>query len=92
MKGFVIGLLPMVCGMLAIALFGEKIFGVILNHNGIVSPLTRIAICVMLAFTLIQTTCQIVLIGVGRFEELARRASMTPAGTVLISTLMMLLQ
>ncbi len=92
LKGFVIGLLPMVCGMLAIALFGERIFGVILNHNGIVSPLMRIAICVMFAFTLIQTTCQIVLIGIGRFEELARRASMTLAGMALISTLMVLFQ
>ena len=92
MKGFVLGLLPMISGMLAIALFGEKIFGVILNHNGIVSPVMRIAICVMLVFTLIQTTCQIVLIGVGRFEALARRASVTLAGMVLISTLMVLFQ
>ena len=46
----------------------------------------------MLAFTLIQTTCQIVLIGVGKFEELARRAGMTLAGMVLISTLTVLLQ
>lgn len=92
MKGFVVGLLPMICGMLAIALFGEKIFGVILNHNGIVSPAMRIAICAMFAFTLIQATCQIVLIGVGRFEELARRASTTLAGMALISTLMVLFQ
>lgn len=92
MKGFVVGLLPMVSGMLAIALFGEKIFGVILNHGGIVSPLMRIAICVMLAFTLIQTTCQIVLIGIGKFEELARRAGITLAGMVLASALMVLFQ
>jgi O-antigen/teichoic acid export membrane protein len=89
-KGFVVGLVPMTSGIVAIAMFGEKLFGVILNHNGIVSPVMRAAICAMLAFMLIQTTCQIVLIGVGKFEELARRASITLAGMVFISTLMVL--
>jgi O-antigen/teichoic acid export membrane protein len=89
-KGFMVGLVPMTVGIVAIAMFGEKLFGVILNHSGIVSPVMRVAICAMLAFMLIQTTCQIVLIGVGKFEELARRASMTFAGMVFISTLMLL--
>jgi O-antigen/teichoic acid export membrane protein len=89
-KGFMAGLLPMSSGIVAIALFGEEIFGVILNHGGIVSPVMRVTICVMLIFMLIQTTCQIVLIGVGRFEELARRSCITLAGMVLISTLMVL--
>jgi len=86
-KGFMVGLVPMTSGIVAIALFGEKIFDVILNHNGIVSPVMRVAICAMLAFMLIQTTSQIVLIGVGKFEELARRASITLTGMVMISTL-----
>ena len=86
-KGFLVGLVPMTSGIAAIALFGENIFDVILNHNGIVSPVMRVAICAMLAFMLIQTTSQIVLIGVGKFEELARRASITFAGMVMISTL-----
>jgi O-antigen/teichoic acid export membrane protein len=89
-KGFLIGLLPMTSGIAAIAMFGEKIFGVILNHNGIVSPVMSIAICAMLAFLLIQTICQIVLIGVGKFEELARRSCITLAGMAAISTLMVL--
>jgi O-antigen/teichoic acid export membrane protein len=89
-KGFMVGLVPMTSGIVTIALFGEKLFGVILNHNGIVSPIMRAAICAMLAFMLMQTTCQIVLIGVGKFEELARRASITLAGMVFISTLMVL--
>lgn len=89
-KGFVVGLLPMVSGIVAIAVFGEQIFGIILNHTGIVSPVMRVAICGMLVFMLIQTTCQIVLIGVGKFGELARRASLTLAGMVVISTLMVL--
>jgi O-antigen/teichoic acid export membrane protein len=89
-KGFMVGLVPMTSGIVVIAMFGEKLFGVILNHNGIVSPVMRAAICAMLAFMLIQTTCQIVLIGVGKFEELARRASITLASMVLISTLMVL--
>ncbi len=38
------------------------------------------------------TTCQIVLIGVGKFEALARRASMTLAGMVLVSALMVRFQ
>jgi O-antigen/teichoic acid export membrane protein len=88
--GFMLGLLPMIAGVFAIALFGEKIFGVILNHNGIVTPIMRAAICAMLVFMLIQTTCAIVLIGVGKFEALARRACVTLAGMVLISTLMVL--
>jgi O-antigen/teichoic acid export membrane protein len=91
-KGFLVGLLPMISGIAALALFGDRIFGVILNHHGIVSPVMRIAICAMLAFTLIQTTCQIILIGVGKFEELARRASITLAGMALIGTLMILFQ
>ncbi len=89
-KGFMVGLLPMISGIAAIALFGDKIFGVILNHYGIVSPVARLAICAMFGFLLIQTTCQIVLIGVGKFEELSRRAGITLAGMVLISTLMVL--
>jgi O-antigen/teichoic acid export membrane protein len=89
-KGFMVGLVPMTVGIVAIAIFGERLFGLILNHSGIVSPVMRVAICAMLAFMLIQTTCQIVLIGVGKFEELARRASMTFAGMVFISTLMVL--
>ncbi|WP_407158550.1 hypothetical protein [Bradyrhizobium sp. STM 3557] len=89
-KGVMVGLLPMVSGVLAIALFGQKIFGVILNHNDLVSPVMRMAICAMFAFMLVQTTCQIVLIGVGKFEELARRSGLTLAGMVLISTLMVL--
>jgi hypothetical protein len=89
-KGFLVGLLPMTTGILTIALLGEKIFGVILNHNGIVSPVMRIAICAMLAFMLVQTTCQIVLIGVGKFAELARRACLTLIGMGVISTLMAL--
>jgi O-antigen/teichoic acid export membrane protein len=80
----------MLSGVVAIALLGEKVFAIILNHNEIVSPIMRFAICAMLAFALIQTTCQIVLIGVGKFEELARRAGITFAGMVLISALMML--
>jgi O-antigen/teichoic acid export membrane protein len=89
-KGIMIGLIPMVSGIVAIAAFGEPIFTVILNHSAIVSPIIRVAICAMLVFILIQTTCQIVLIGVGKFEDLARRASITFAGMVLISTLMVL--
>ena len=85
-KGFLIGLLPMISGIIAIGMFGDKVFAVILNHNEIVSPVIRIAICAMLAFMLIQTTCQIVLIGVGKFEELARRSYITLAGMVFIST------
>jgi hypothetical protein len=49
----------------------------------------RLAICAMLAFVMIQTTCQVVLIGVGKFEELARRAGVTFSGMVLISALTM---
>jgi O-antigen/teichoic acid export membrane protein len=89
-KGFMVGLLPMASGIVAIAVFGEQLFGAILNHSGLVSPVIRIAICAMLVFMLIQTTCQIVLIGVGKFEELARRSFMTLAGMALISTLMVL--
>jgi O-antigen/teichoic acid export membrane protein len=88
--GFIVGLLPMTVGIVAITVFGERIFGVILNHNGIVTPIMRAAICAMLVFMLIQTTCSIVLIGVGQFEALARRACVTFAGMVLISTLMVL--
>jgi O-antigen/teichoic acid export membrane protein len=84
-KGFIIGLIPMISGVAAITLFGEKIFGIILSHNEIVSPVTRFAICAMLVFMLIQTTCQIVLIGAGRFSDLARRAGITLAGMILIS-------
>lgn len=89
-KGFMVGLLPMTSGVAAITLFGDKIFGVILNHNGIVSPVARLAICLMLVFLLIQTTSQIVLIGVGKFEELSRRAWLTLMGMLLISMLMVL--
>jgi O-antigen/teichoic acid export membrane protein len=89
-KVLLVGLFPMLSGIVAIALLGEKVFAIILNHNEIVSPIMRFAICAMLAFVLIQTTCQIVLIGVGKFEELARRAGITFAGMVLISALMML--
>jgi O-antigen/teichoic acid export membrane protein len=89
-KGFMVGLLPMTSGIVAIAVFGEKLFGLILNHNGIVSPVMRVMICAMLAFMLIQTTCQIVLIGVGKFAELARRACITLAGMAVISALMVL--
>jgi O-antigen/teichoic acid export membrane protein len=88
--GFTVGLLPMSVGIVAIAVFGEKIFGVILNHNGIVTPIMRTSICAMLVFMLIQTTCSIVLIGVGKFEALASRACVTLAGMLLISTLMVL--
>ncbi|WP_312014544.1 hypothetical protein [Bradyrhizobium sp. AUGA SZCCT0283] len=89
-KGFMVGLLPMTSGIIAIAVFGEQLFGVILNHSGIISPVMRIAICAMLVFMLIQTTCQIVLIGIGRFDELARRSCATLAGMMLISMLMVL--
>lgn len=88
--GFIVGLLPLTVGLFAIAAFGERIFGVILNHNGIVTPIMRAAICAMLVFMLIQTTCSIALIGVGQFEALSRRACVTFAGMVLISTLMVL--
>jgi O-antigen/teichoic acid export membrane protein len=88
--GFMLGLLPMTAGLFAIVLFGEKLFRVILNHNGIVTPIMRAAICAMFVFMLIQTTCAIVLIGVGKFEALARRACVTLAGMVLISALMVL--
>jgi O-antigen/teichoic acid export membrane protein len=90
-KGFMVGVVPMTLGIVAIAVFGEKLFGVILNHNGIVSPVMRGAICAMLVFMLVQTTSQIVLIGVGKFEELARRSCITLASMVLISTLTALL-
>ena len=90
-KGFMAGLLPMISGIAAIALFGDKIFGVILNHDGIVTPVMRGAICAMLAFMLVQTTCQIVLIGVGKFAELARRSCLTLAGMGVVSTLMAVL-
>lgn len=89
-KAFLVGLLPMVSGIVAIGLFGERVFATILNHNEIISPVMRLVICAMLAFVLIQTTCQIVLIGVGKFEELARRASITFTGMVLISAAMVL--
>ncbi|MGJ5031918.1 hypothetical protein ACQR1I_34135 [Bradyrhizobium sp. HKCCYLS2038] len=89
-KGIMIGLLPMSAGIIAIAVFGEQIFGVILNHAGIISPVMRIAICAMFVFLLVQTTCQIVLIGIGKFEALARRSCLTFAVMVVISTLMVL--
>jgi O-antigen/teichoic acid export membrane protein len=89
-KAVVVGLFPMLAGIVVIAFFGENMFAIILNHDEIVSPLMRLAICSMLAFGLIQTTCQIVLIGVGQFEELARRAGITFAGMVLISALTIL--
>ena len=89
-KGFLIGLLPMVSGIIAIGMFGDNVFATILNDNQIVSPVMRAAICAMLAFMLIQTTCQIVLIGVGKFEELARRSYITLVGMLLISALMVL--
>ncbi|HET7886753.1 MAG TPA: hypothetical protein VFL62_11045 [Bradyrhizobium sp.] len=89
-KGLLIGILPMATGIVAIALFGEKIFRLVLGQGGIVSPAMRFAICAMLVFMLIQTTCQIVLIGTGKFEELARRAGITFAGMVLISVSMAL--
>ncbi|MGJ4951802.1 hypothetical protein [Bradyrhizobium sp. HKCCYLS20291] len=89
-KGVMIGVLPMVSGIVAVAVFGEQIFGVILNHAGIVSPVMRIAICVMFVFMLVQTTCQIVLIGIGKFEALARRSCLTLTGMMGISVLMLL--
>jgi O-antigen/teichoic acid export membrane protein len=89
-RAFLVGLLPMVSGIVAIGLFGERVFAIILNHNEIISPVMRLVICAMLAFGLIQTTCQIVLIGVGKFEELARRASITFTGMILISAAMVL--
>ena len=89
-KGFMVGLIPMTAGIAAITFFGDRIFGVILNHNGIVSPVARLAICAMLVFLLIQTTSQIVLIGVGKFEELSRRAWITLTGMLLITALMVL--
>jgi O-antigen/teichoic acid export membrane protein len=91
-KGFLIGLLPLASGLVAIGLFGERLFEVILSHNEIVSPVTRLSICAMLVFMLIQTTCQIVLIGVGKFHDLARRAGITLVGMTLISALMVLFQ
>lgn len=84
-KVFLIGSLPMISGIVAIGVFGERVFATILSHNDIVSPAMRIAICMMLVFILIQTTCQIPLIGAGKFEELARRASITFTGMVLIT-------
>ena len=89
-RAFLVGLLPMVSGIIAIGLFGERVFAIILNHNEIISPVMRLVICAMLTFGLIQTTCQIVLIGVGKFEELARRASITFTGMILISAAMVL--
>jgi O-antigen/teichoic acid export membrane protein len=89
-KGFMIGLFAMVLGIVAIGMFGDKVFAVILNHNEIVSPVMRVAICAMLIFMLIQTTCQIVLIGVGKFEELARRSYITLAGMMSISVPMVI--
>ena len=50
----------------------------------------RMALSAMLVFMLIQTTCAFVLVGAGRFEALARRASITLAGMALISALMFL--
>lgn len=91
-RGSMVGLLAMISGIVAIAVFGETIFGIILDHHGIVSPLMRLAICAMLAFLLIQTTCQIVLIGAGKFDELARRAGVTLVGMALISALMVQFQ
>ncbi|MBR1227528.1 MULTISPECIES: hypothetical protein [unclassified Bradyrhizobium] len=88
--GFVLGLLPMTVGIVAVSMFGERIFGTILNHSGIVSPIMRMAICAMLVFMLIQNTCAYVLVGAGKFEALARRANITLAGMVLISALMFL--
>ncbi|MBR1231869.1 hypothetical protein [Bradyrhizobium sp. AUGA SZCCT0182] len=88
--GFLLGLLPMTLGIVAVSMFGERIFGTILNHSGIVSPTMRTALCAMLVFMLIQTTCAFVLVGAGKFEALARRANITLAGMVLISALMFL--
>ncbi|MBR1156016.1 hypothetical protein [Bradyrhizobium sp. JYMT SZCCT0428] len=88
--GFLLGLLPMTLGVVAVSMFGERIFGTILNHSGIVSPTMRMALCAMLVFMLIQTTCAFVLVGAGKFEALARRASITLAGMALISALMFL--
>jgi len=90
-KGVMVGLVPMVAGVIAVAIFGEQIFGAILNHGGIVSPIVRAAICAMFVFMLVQTTCQIVLIGVGKFEELAWRSCLTMAGMVVASVLMIVL-
>jgi O-antigen/teichoic acid export membrane protein len=87
-RGAMIGLVPMASGVTAVAIFGEQIFGVILNHGGIVSPVVRAAICAMFVFMLVQTTCQIVLIGVGKFEELAWRSCLTLGGMVVVSALM----
>lgn len=42
-KGFVVGLLPMTSGIIAIAMFGDGIFSLILSQSGIVSPVMRIA-------------------------------------------------
>ncbi|MBR1155596.1 hypothetical protein, partial [Bradyrhizobium sp. JYMT SZCCT0428] len=88
--GFVLGLVPMTLGIVAVSMFGERIFGTILNHSGIVSPTMRMALCAMLVFMLIQTTCAFVLVGARKFEALARRASITLAGMALISVLMFL--
>jgi O-antigen/teichoic acid export membrane protein len=89
-KGVMVGLLPMASGIVAIAVFGDKIFDVILDHHALVSPVMRAAICAMFVFMLAQTTCQIVLIGVGKFGELALRSCLTLGGMVLVSVLMVL--
>jgi O-antigen/teichoic acid export membrane protein len=88
--GIAVGLFPMIIGIVGISVFGQSIFGTIVNHPGIVSPTMRGAICVMFIAMLIHTTCAVVLIGVGRIEMLARRSTVTFAGMLLLSGLTMM--
>jgi len=84
---FAIGAVPALAGGLVVGLFGDRFFGILLGHPGVVSPGMRAAICAMLALMLVQVASGMVLAGIGWLAALARRAALTLAAMLVFSVI-----
>ncbi|MFC7736372.1 hypothetical protein ACFQX4_11040 [Roseomonas sp. GCM10028921] len=85
MLSFALCAIPCIVGSAIIYFFGDRFFGTLLGHPGIVSPGMRLAICAMLFFMMLQVASGAVMAGIGELAPLARRASITLAVMLLFS-------
>ena len=76
-QALLLGALPLAGAAAFLLLFGQRFFGVLLNHSHPIDPALRYVMVAMLAAMLLQMTAGAFMVGIGRYRAMTRIAMLT---------------
>lgn len=72
LTALIVGAAPAICGILAVTVFGDLVFGILLGKAELIAQPVRIAMAIMLAAMLFQTVAGTLLLNLGLASDLVK--------------------